>query len=95
MKNACINGYNLQDQIKKTPTEVPNVTLVSCDVKKYQEKVFQVFQWLDVINAIDPRIKFTINHTSKTKCDICDDQPKCKIPFLDTPVEIKDHHRPV
>ena len=43
-----------------------------------------------LVNAIDPRIQFTINHTSKTRCDFCDDDGKDKIPFLDTQVEIKN-----
>ena len=66
--------------------------------KRFLDDIFCIFKgnhqelhlWLDIINAIDPRIKFTINHTSKTKCDICDDEAKEKIPFLDTQVEIKN-----
>ena len=66
--------------------------------KRFLDDIFLIFKgkhselhlWIDVINAIDPRIKFTINHTSRTKCDICDDEPKNKIPFLDTQVEIKN-----
>ena len=74
--------------------------LFSCEnkiiFKRFLDDIFCIFKgnhqelhlWLDVVNAIDPRIKFTINHTSKTKCDICGDDPKDKIPFLDTQVEI-------
>ena len=50
-----------------------------------------IFGWMDIVNALDPWIKFTINHTSKTKCDHCDDDAKDKIPFLDTQVEIKNN----
>ena len=67
--------------------------------KRFLDDIFLIFKgnnselhlWLDIVNALDPWIKFTINHTSKTKCDHCDDDAKDKIPFLDTQVEIKNN----
>ena len=67
--------------------------------KRFLDDIFLIFKgnckelhlWLDVINSIHSSIKFTINHTSKTKCDNCDDDAKDKIPFLDTQVEIKNN----
>ena len=67
-------------------------------LKCFLDDIFCIFKgnhaelhlWLDVVNAIDPRIKFTMNHTSKNRCDICDTDPMDKIPFLDTQVEIKN-----
>ena len=56
-----------------------------------EETVKELHLWLDVINSIYSSIKFTINHTSKTKYDHCDDDAKEKIQFLDTQVEIKNN----
>ena len=57
--------------------------------KQFLDDIFLIFRgnckelhlWLDVINSIHSSIKFTINHTSNTKCDQCDDDAKEKIPF--------------
>ena len=55
--------------------------------KRFLDDIFLIFRgnckelhlWLDVINSIHSSIKFTINHTIKTKCDHCDDDAKEKI----------------
>ena len=52
--------------------------------KRFLDDIFLIFRgnckelhlWLDVINSIHSSVKFTINHTSKTKCDHCDDDAK-------------------
>ena len=44
--------------------------------------------WLDVVNSLHPDIKYTMNHTSKSKCEVCGDD-QTKVPYLDTQVEIK------
>ena len=58
------------------------------DIFSFSEEIIQ--NYIFGLMLFDPRIKFTMNHISKTRCYICNQDKIEKIP-IDNQVEIKDN----
>ena len=67
--------------------------------KRFLDDIFIIFKgtnrklhsFLNEINKISNSIKFTMEHTTRDKCDECDCHDVTSIPFLDTQCQIENN----